>query len=206
MASVMVARSEAGSLRNLSSKLAKAAARADSSRARPVSVIVSVIRRRSLGSVRRLSNPRTTSPSTSIDIVGSDNPMWSPTSDSDAPSFLYTKANDRYCGTDISLAPYLRSSARITRKTKGTTSSTSRAHSPTEDRTVLVSILLCQTNGSKHEVFILIVQELKRNLTPSPMVLVHVLQRLRRKLRGMFKPTSAVCDVSEIRRILTRLD
>jgi len=169
MASVIVARSDAESWRSLSSKLAMVAARADSSLARPAAVSVSVIRRRSSGSVRRLTNPRATNPSTSNDMVGRVNPMWSPTSDSDAPSFLYTKANDLYWGTDISFAPYFRNSARITRKTKGTTSRTSCAHSPTEDRTVLVSILLCQTNGSKYEVFILFVQELKRNLTPSPM-------------------------------------
>jgi hypothetical protein len=168
MANVIAARSDAESWRSLSSKLARAAVRADSSLARPASLSVRVIRRRSLGSVRRLTKPRSTNPSMSNDIVGSDNPMWSPTSDSDAPSFLYTKANDLYCGTDISLEPYFRSSARITRKTKGTTSRTSRAHSPAEDRTVLVSILLCQTNSSKYEVFMLFVRESEQNLTPRP--------------------------------------
>ncbi len=98
MAVVIVARSDAESWRSLSSKLAMVAARADSSLARPASVSVSVIRRRSSGSVRRLTNPRATNPSTSNDMVGRVNPMWSPTSDSDAPSFLYTKANDSILG------------------------------------------------------------------------------------------------------------
>ncbi len=146
MAVVIVARSDAESWRSLSSKLAMVAARADSSLARPASVSVSVIRRRSSGSVRRLTNPRATNPSTSNDMVGRVNPMWSPTSDSEAPSFLYTKANVRYCGTDISLAPCFRNSARITRKTIGTTSRTSCAHSPTEDRIVLACIFVRKLN------------------------------------------------------------
>jgi len=153
MASVIVARSDAESWRSLSSKYAMVAARADSSLARPGSVRVSVMRRRSSRSVRRLTNPRTTNPSTSADMVGRVNPMWSHTSDSDAPSFLYTKANVRYCGTDISLAPYFRNSARITRKTMGTPSRISCAHSPTVDRIVLACIFLCQSNCLKHELF-----------------------------------------------------
>ena len=111
------------------------------------------MRRRSSRSVRRLTNPRATNPSTSADMVGRVNPMWSHTSDSDAPSFLYTKANVRYCGTDISLAPYFRNSVRITRKTMGTPSRISCAHSPTVDRIVLACIFLCQSNCLKHELF-----------------------------------------------------
>ena len=84
MVSVMLARSGAESWRSCSSRLAIVAERAVSSLARPASVSVSAIRRRSSESVRRLTNPRATNPSTSIDMVGRVNPMWSPTSDSDA--------------------------------------------------------------------------------------------------------------------------
>jgi hypothetical protein len=48
------------------------------------------------------------------------------------------------------LAPCFRNSARMTRNTMGTPSSTSCAHSPAEDRSVLASIFLCQSNSLKH--------------------------------------------------------
>jgi hypothetical protein len=82
------------------------ALRAERRVACPRSVSVNVIRLLSFGLVRRIAKLRATSPSINADIEGSINPMYSATSDSDAPLCWLKKCSVRNCGTDNSGAPY----------------------------------------------------------------------------------------------------
>jgi hypothetical protein len=89
--------------------------------------------------VSRVASPRFTRMSTILDIEGSASPMCSAISESDAFSCLLKKRSVRNCGTETSPLLCVLNSPRIARITSGTTSSTSRAHSLTEDCIPLTS-------------------------------------------------------------------